>query len=388
MKNKGFTLVELLSIIVLLGIISLIVYPTITKSLEKARNNAYNTQIAEIKTMAKNWATKNMDKLDEYHLNNTYITFSVLKNEGYMRKGNVDNPKTKEKMVGCIEIAYNTDNNSYSYELEEVDNKISEENACDGKIGYIYTYENNAIKENKENISTLAYDEVYKSNVIRAVGDTDDGLYDIENDYIFKGVNINNNVNFGGEKWRIVSLNKENKTIKLIKETSIGDNVWDNNNNIQYQNSTVKTDKLDILFDTTSSSVNKKSDKIKKDAIYNVGLVDTVDNYDTIISKETSETINYKIGLINISDYMAASTTCSDYNDNCKENNYIFNLFSGKSAWTINNNGSGIWNINADGAVVNSSSNELKSYFPVIILNSNITIKEGIGTSTSPYVIE
>ena len=388
MKNKGFTLVELLSIIVLLGIISLIVYPTITKSLEKARNNAYNTQIAEIKTMAKNWATKNMDKLDEYHLNNTYITFSVLKNEGYMRKGNVDNPKTKEKMVGCIEIAYNTDNNSYSYELEEVDNKISEENACDGKIGYIYTYENNTIKENKENISTLAYDEIYKSNVIKAVGDTDDGLYDIENDYIFKGVNINNNVNFGGEKWRIVSLNKENKTIKLIKETSIGDNVWDNNNNIQYQNSTVKTDKLDILFDTTSSSVNKKSDKIKKDAIYNVGLVDTVDNYDTIISKETSETINYKIGLINISDYMAASTTCSDYNDNCKENNYIFNLFSGKSAWTINNNGSGIWNINADGAVVNSSSNELKSYFPVIILNSNITIKEGIGTSTSPYVIE
>lgn len=388
MKNKGFTLVELLSIIVLLGIISLIVYPTITKSLEKARNNAYNTQIAEIKTMAKNWATKNMDKLDEYHLNNTYITFSVLKNEGYMRKGNVDNPKTKEKMVGCIEIAYNTDNNSYSYELEEVDNKISEENACDGKIGYIYTYENNTIKENKENISTLAYDEIYKSNVIRTVGDTDDGLYDIENDYIFKGVNINNNVNFGGEKWRIVSLNKENKTIKLIKETSIGDNVWDNNNNIQYQNSTVKTDKLDILFDTTSSSVNKKSDKIKKDAIYNVGLVDTVDNYDTIISKETSETINYKIGLINISDYMAASTTCSDYNDNCKENNYIFNLFSGKSAWTINNNGSGIWNINADGAVVNSSSNELKSYFPVIILNSNITIKEGIGTSTSPYVIE
>ena len=388
MKNKGFTLVELLSIIVLLGIISLIVYPTITKSLEKARNNAYNTQIAEIKTMAKNWATKNMDKLDEYHLNNTYITFSVLKNEGYMRKGNVDNPKTKEKMVGCIEIAYNTDNNSYSYELEEVDNKISEENACDGKIGYIYTYENNTIKENKENISTLAYDEIYKSNVIKAVGDTDDGLYDIENDYIFKGVNINNNVNFGGEKWRIVSLNKENKTIKLIKETSIGDNVWDNNNNIQYQNSTVKTDKLDILFDTTSSSVNKKSDKIKKDAIYNVGLVDTVDNYDTIISKETSETINYKIGLINISDYMAASTTCSDYNDNCKENNYIFNLFSGKSAWTINNNGSGIWNINADGAVVNSSPNELKSYFPVIILNSNITIKEGIGTSTSPYVIE
>ena len=388
MKNKGFTLVELLSIIVLLGIISLIVYPTITKSLEKARNNAYNTQIAEIKTMAKNWATKNMDKLDEYHLNNTYITFSVLKNEGYMRKGNVDNPNTKEKMVGCIEIAYNTDNNSYSYELEEVDNKISEENACDGKIGYIYTYENNTIKENKENISTLAYDEIYKSNVIKAVGDTDDGLYDIENDYIFKGVNINNNVNFGGEKWRIVSLNKENKTIKLIKETSIGDNVWDNNNNIQYQNSTVKTDKLDILFDTTSSSVNKKSDKIKKDAIYNVGLVDTVDNYDTIISKETSETINYKIGLINISDYMAASTTCSDYNDNCKENNYIFNLFSGKSAWTINNNGSGIWNINADGAVVNSSPNELKSYFPVIILNSNITIKEGIGTSTSPYVIE
>ena len=47
--KKGFTLVELLAVIILLGVIGLIVVPSITKTINNSKEDLYNDQIGKIK---------------------------------------------------------------------------------------------------------------------------------------------------------------------------------------------------------------------------------------------------------------------------------------------------------------------------------------------------
>ena len=50
MKNPAFTLVELLTVIVLLGIIAAIVFPTVQKAIQNSQDKAYEEQKDTINT--------------------------------------------------------------------------------------------------------------------------------------------------------------------------------------------------------------------------------------------------------------------------------------------------------------------------------------------------
>ena len=52
MKNKGFTLVELLAVIVVLSIIMVIVIPNIMKSLESSRKGTFKVYAQRVMTKA------------------------------------------------------------------------------------------------------------------------------------------------------------------------------------------------------------------------------------------------------------------------------------------------------------------------------------------------
>lgn len=56
-KNKGFTLVELLSTIVILGLISLIAIPSVFKIIKDGKNDLYDNQINLIKSYAISYIT-------------------------------------------------------------------------------------------------------------------------------------------------------------------------------------------------------------------------------------------------------------------------------------------------------------------------------------------
>ena len=63
MKNKGFTLAELLGVIVILALISLITIPAITNSLQDYESRLCNTQLEEIVAAARTWGADNLLKL-------------------------------------------------------------------------------------------------------------------------------------------------------------------------------------------------------------------------------------------------------------------------------------------------------------------------------------
>ena len=51
--RQGFTLVELITIVAILGLIALIVYPAINSVIRNVKTNSYNKQIAIIEKAAK-----------------------------------------------------------------------------------------------------------------------------------------------------------------------------------------------------------------------------------------------------------------------------------------------------------------------------------------------
>lgn len=55
MKNKGFTLVELLAVLAIIGILALLAVPSMSKILKKTQNKTYETFEKDIKVAADNY---------------------------------------------------------------------------------------------------------------------------------------------------------------------------------------------------------------------------------------------------------------------------------------------------------------------------------------------
>lgn len=114
MKNKGFTLVELLAVITVLGIIGLIAIPTVTSIINSSKEKAKKIQIEEIIRSAKSWAANNTTQLSEtdtYHL-----SVQTLIDEGYIATDDIKDPTNSNKTLNqCISITYSTKYNNYLF---------------------------------------------------------------------------------------------------------------------------------------------------------------------------------------------------------------------------------------------------------------------------------
>lgn len=402
MKKNGFTLVELFAVIVVLSVVSLIGFNIVSDYIKNSRNQAYDLQIDTLQKEAKKWALANENKLDKYHLNNTYITFRVLKNEGFISNDFILNPKNKEKMIGCMEISYDNSKKEYvanyieyEYTKPNVEANSDEEKkaysnlenqACSGKNGIIYSYDDaGALTKEENNVKTLAANRIIDSNEIKVIGNDTDGLYDIGDEYIFRGTSPNNYATFANKTWRIVSINKLTNEIKLIRNFS--DNSYSNNSKIDYNESTAYTETLAKFYDNLSDDIKQK---INGNATWNVGSIDNISSYDVLKSLESTETVYAKVGLLSITDYMIASSNydCYSNGSSCNTNNYIETLLDSKTAWTLNKNGESIWTISNGNF---NNINTLETPYGLhgeIILNTNVYITEGNGSNSLPYVIE
>ena len=77
--------------------------------------------------------------------------------------------------------------------------------------------------------------------------------------------------------------------------------------------------------------------------------------------------------------------------DSCKNNNYLYTIFSNNSTWTINNNGSQVWYVDTDGVLKVENSVSIKALYPVIHVGSNTYITNpevAVGSKDSPYKIK
>ena len=135
MKKKGFTLVELLAVITLLGLIALITIPVITNTMSKQKEKLYYDQLNQLILAAQNWGTDNIETLSTLNnkCSNDYtITLAQLRNESsnsnnaeefvsYLDKDFV-NPKTDKNFLDNeISIKVYKNNKSYIYCIQTND---------------------------------------------------------------------------------------------------------------------------------------------------------------------------------------------------------------------------------------------------------------------------
>lgn len=121
--KKGFTLIELIGIIVLLGVITTVVYPMVTKTIKKSREKAYSETVQRIEQAAKMYGVAHDDILPEVGENqSTTVTLQSLIREGYLTKtdnGKIYNPIDDSEMTGCVFITYNDTYSQYVYSYQE-----------------------------------------------------------------------------------------------------------------------------------------------------------------------------------------------------------------------------------------------------------------------------
>lgn len=121
--KKGFTLLELLGVIILLAVISLIVYPIVNNSIKESKEKAYRESIASIENAANYWGIENVSQLPTDR--KAYLSLLELKNAGFLQDEQIINPINQQQMNGCIIIEYAKKNFIYTYHEENCEMLLS-----------------------------------------------------------------------------------------------------------------------------------------------------------------------------------------------------------------------------------------------------------------------
>lgn len=114
--KKGFTLIELMAVIILLGVLGLIATVSVTNVIKENKGKACNIQLNNIISSAKAWASKNTFSLPTTEGETVVITIQDLKDAGFL-DDSIINPKTNKEFSNSTEIRIKRVSNNYTYEL-------------------------------------------------------------------------------------------------------------------------------------------------------------------------------------------------------------------------------------------------------------------------------
>lgn len=160
--KKGFTLAELLGVLIVLAVIATIVTPIISKSIKSNKQSLYNSQLEEIKQGAEKWAYSNLELLPTIEEKSITITLYELKKSGFLTL-NIRNPITGELFPNDMVITITYKNNNYDFFVDgesgtDIDSEINSNSPSIVLNGHYVEYveinskyeEKNAVAKDKD----------------------------------------------------------------------------------------------------------------------------------------------------------------------------------------------------------------------------------------------
>ncbi len=112
MKKKGFTLVELLGVIVIIAVISLVAFPTIMSQFRKNRKNISNVVKQTITEASLVYVEKNQNQYPKVSGNIYCVTLTQLVNNGNLSEPLKD-PSTGEEIPLSHKVKITVENNIF-----------------------------------------------------------------------------------------------------------------------------------------------------------------------------------------------------------------------------------------------------------------------------------
>lgn len=324
---------------------------------------SYNEIEDIMTTAAKNYYAKNKDELPKEIGESTEVKVSTLVSREYMKS---IAEYVKNEDVACKATVNVTNvNNSYRY-TPLLD------------CGNYYKYETvvNHIKEQEPIITEK------------------EGLYEMNEELVFRGEKLNNYVSFASHKWRILKI--ANDKLYLIFDEKLEKKTWDDRYNEDRKNNVGINDySLSRIRDYMNELYNGNSLFSTSDKLLlsnfnlNIGKVGENEDGKNIELERSSIIENQFVGLITIRDYMNASldnncTTAAS--PSCANYNFIVNYEYNFHTMTGDKNTSYyIYQIDgSNGAyTIRASSNGYVR--PVIAIAKDAIYVSGNGTEKKPY---
>ena len=122
-RIKGFTLVELLAVIVILSLLLLVTVTTVSSQFKNSKDELYDTQLNNVKLAAEMWGSDNKVKLNSIS-DCVSLTLGYLKEEGYVDI-NIKNTYTGELFEDDeVFVNITKETNRYKYEVEDDSSKL------------------------------------------------------------------------------------------------------------------------------------------------------------------------------------------------------------------------------------------------------------------------
>ncbi len=404
-KKNGFTLVELLAVIVILAVILVIAVPKITDTIKNSKIASFESSA---KTIASQAEKKKMEKeiledsgsincsdvvkLNDTDYGNCSITFEgntakvTLVGKGKFEglsviNGTKDNA-TAVASTGSTKTAVDFIKELYNDEEKRTANGLEKDTTSDNNIRYVGANPNNYVEFNGEAWRIIG---VFGSN-LKLVRDDILTTYSFDNKTTAQGIDSNYGTNDWTNSYLREFLNDyyyEGKTITCHSETSGASRAT---------NATIICPNINKINATAKSMIQK--------TMWNLGGIDygtkpvnqlyTKERGAEVYSDHAPTSSDY-IGLMYPSDYVFASTdeSCSqdpfDSDSMCENNNW---LFKGVWYWTISphsSNADGVFHVSGGGRLDYYSAWYRDGVRPSVYLNSNVEIIDGSGTKDDMF---
>lgn len=129
MKNKGFTLVEVLAVITIIGLLALITVPTVDSIIKRGKEDAFVVQKEAILSSLKNWAASKTLTLPTVNGETLTTTIGELKVSGFLEV-ETKNPMNDLCFSNDTILVVTRKNNNYTYAFQDENNIVFTE-ACE-----------------------------------------------------------------------------------------------------------------------------------------------------------------------------------------------------------------------------------------------------------------
>ena len=204
-----------------------------------------------------------------------------------------------------------------------------------------------------------------------------DNIYDDGTDTFTTGQYPNNYVWYSGKLWRAVSVNNEEKTVKLVTQWNISAISYDDDSSA-FEGSYMEDWLNDTTVDGFLGNLRDYENFIATDSAWDA----TVDDRDlgSITRPNGETTVKDAVGLLNLYEYTIS------YKDTTSSNGYLNN---GLNWWTLTSyNSSNMRGVYSDGNANYNIPTIAYGIRPSLNLKSNIKIVDGNGTEEDPYRLE